>query len=37
MADNQKAWALRSDGQYERVQPGSQGTPAQPLRSQEGS
>ena len=36
MADNQKAWALRSDGQYERVQPGSQGTPAQPLRSQEG-
>ena len=33
--DNVKARILRADGQYERVQPGTQGTPAAPLRSQE--
>ena len=31
LADNQRAWVLRSDGRYERVQPGS----AAPLFSQE--
>jgi polyphosphate kinase len=33
--DNQKAWALRRDGSYERMQPGTQGRSATPLRSQE--
>jgi polyphosphate kinase len=32
MGDNQKAWVLRRDGQYERVQPAAE---AKPLRSQE--
>ena len=35
LGDNVKARILRADGQYERVQPGTQGTPAAPLRSQE--
>jgi polyphosphate kinase len=35
LADNVKARILRADGQYERVQPGTQGTSAAPLRSQE--
>ena len=35
LADNQKSWSLRRDGTYERVQPGAQGRPAAPLRSQE--
>jgi polyphosphate kinase len=33
--DNQKTWVLRSDGGYERVQPGTDGRAAVPLRSQE--
>jgi polyphosphate kinase len=33
--DNQKAWALRADGSYERVVPGAHGKPAAPFRSQE--
>jgi polyphosphate kinase len=33
--DNQKTWALRRDGTYERVQPGTHGRAAAPLRSQE--
>ncbi len=33
--DNQKAWALRPDGQYERLAPGTHGRGAAPLRSQE--
>jgi polyphosphate kinase len=35
LGDNVKARVLRPDGQYERVQPGSQGTSLNPLRSQE--
>jgi len=35
LADNVKARILRADGQYERVQPGTHGTSATPLRSQE--
>jgi polyphosphate kinase len=35
LADNVKARALRADGTYERVQPGTHGTSALPLRSQE--
>ncbi len=34
-ADNQKSWALRRDGGYDRVQPGTQGRASAPLRSQE--
>jgi polyphosphate kinase len=33
--DNVKARILRADGQYERIQPGTHGTSAAPLRSQE--
>ena len=33
--DNQKAWALRRDGGYERVQSGTHGRGTAPLRSQE--
>ena len=33
--DNQKARALLPDGRYERIAPGTHGTPATPLRSQE--
>jgi hypothetical protein len=33
--DNQKAWGLRPDGQYERLAPGTHGRGATPLRSQE--
>ena len=35
LLDNQKARALLFDGRYERIQPGTHGTPATPLRSQE--
>jgi polyphosphate kinase len=35
LADNQKARILLPDGRYDRIQPGTQGTPAAPLRSQE--
>jgi len=35
LGDNVKARILRADGQYERVQPGTYGTSAAPLRSQE--
>ena len=35
LADNVKARVLRSDGVYERVQPGTGGTGTAPLRSQE--
>ena len=35
LGDNQKAWALRADGRYERVRPGTHGTGTSPLRSQE--
>jgi len=35
LGDNVKARVLRADGQYERVQPGSHGTGAAALRSQE--
>jgi len=35
LGDNVKARILRADGQYERVQPGTHGTSAAPLRSQE--
>src|SRR5207237_9691109 len=35
MADNVKARVLKSDGSYERVQPGAHGASPQPVRSQE--
>ena len=35
LGDNQKVWVLRRDGGYERVQPGTHGRAAAPLRSQE--
>ena len=35
LADNCKARVLRADGVYDRVQPGTHGTPTTPLRSQE--
>jgi polyphosphate kinase len=35
LGDNQKAWVLRSDGRYERIVPGRDGTSPAPLRSQE--
>ncbi len=35
LADNAKARILMPDGHYERVSPGSYGTPATPVRSQE--
>ena len=35
LADNVKARALRPDGSYDRVRPGTHGTGTAPLRSQE--
>jgi len=35
LLDNVKARVLRPDGHYERIQPGSDGTPMTPVRSQE--
>ncbi len=35
LLDNQKARVLLPDGRYERILPGTQGTPPTPLRSQE--
>ncbi|HUJ27108.1 MAG TPA: polyphosphate kinase 1 [Myxococcales bacterium] len=35
LLDNQKARALLPDGRYERIAPGTHGTPPTPLRSQE--
>ena len=35
LLDNVKARFLHADGHYERIQPGSYGTPATPVRSQE--